>query len=125
MERLPKSISRETAEHYVWGGVCDGWRLLDRSDLSVIEERVPVGGAEVAHVHGRARQFFYVLAGNARLEFEREAVELGPGQGLEVASGVAHRFVNAGDGDVRFLVISTPTTRGDRTDLAGWLETGG
>ncbi len=125
MERLLKSVSRETADHYVWGGVCDGWRLLDGSDLSVIEERVPAGGAEVRHVHERARQFFYVLAGSARLEFESGAVELGPGQGLEVAPGAAHRFVNAGDGDVRFLVISTPTTRGDRTDLTGWFGKGG
>ena len=119
MEQSTQAVSRDTAEHYVWGEVCDGWRLLDQPDLSVIEERVPAGGAEVAHVHGRARQFFYVLEGKARLEFENRSVELAPGQGLDVPPGVAHRFVNAGDADVRFLVISAPTTRGDRTDLAG------
>ncbi len=113
------AVDTRVAEHYVWGEVCDGWRLLDRPDLSVIEERVPAGGAEVAHVHGRARQFFFVLAGKARLEFGDRSVELEPGQGLEVPPGVAHRFVNAGDVDVRFLVISAPTTRGDRTDLVG------
>ena len=119
MEQSTQAVSRDTAEHYVWGEVCDGWRLLDQPDLSVIEERVPAGGAEVAHVHGRARQFFFVLQGKARLEFENRSVELAPGQGLDVSPGVAHRFVNAGGVEVRFLVISAPTTRGDRIDLAG------
>lgn len=118
MENSTRAVSRETAEHYVWGDACDGWRLLDRPDLSVIEERVPAGGAEVAHVHGHARQFFYVLEGMARLEFENRSVELAPGQGLEVPPGLAHRFVNVGDGDVRFLVVSAPTTRGDRANLS-------
>jgi hypothetical protein len=33
------SISRENAEHYVWGEVCDGWRLAKDAKLSVIEEQ--------------------------------------------------------------------------------------
>jgi len=32
-------ISRENAEHYVWGDSCDGWHLVRDSDLSVGEER--------------------------------------------------------------------------------------
>lgn len=39
--------SIETADHYVWGEVCDGWHLLRRKDLSVIQERVPAGRAQV------------------------------------------------------------------------------
>jgi hypothetical protein len=39
------------AEHYVWGSVCDGWRLLNEADLSVIQERVPPGQGEVRHFH--------------------------------------------------------------------------
>jgi hypothetical protein len=44
-----------TAEHYRWGDVCDGWRLLSRPDLSVIQERIPPGAGEVRHFHSRAR----------------------------------------------------------------------
>lgn len=55
-----------------------------------------------------------MLSGRATLEFEGSAVEFGAGQGVEVAPGVAHRFVNRSREDVRFLVISAPNTRGDR-----------
>ena len=114
-----RAVDTHLAEHYTWGGVCDGWRLLADADLTVIEERVPAGAAEVRHVHARARQFFYVLAGDARLEFDDHVVDVRAGQGVHVPPGVPHRFVNAGDGDVRFLVISSPSTAGDRVDLAG------
>jgi mannose-6-phosphate isomerase-like protein (cupin superfamily) len=49
-------------------------------------------------VHDRARQLFSVLSGRAQLR----------------PAGVAHQFVGVGDTDVRFRVISAPTTRGDR-----------
>lgn len=107
---------QSTSEHYAWGGVCDGWRLLDRPDLSVIRERVPAGAAEVRHRHHQARQFFFVLAGMATIEFDDDQAVFGPGQGVEVAPGVRHRFVNRSDQDVEFLVISAPTTAGDRDE---------
>ena len=34
------SISRENAEHYVWGEICDGWHLVKDAKLSVIEEQM-------------------------------------------------------------------------------------
>jgi mannose-6-phosphate isomerase-like protein (cupin superfamily) len=58
--------SIENAEHYTWGDVCDGWHLLKRDDMSVIQECVPVGAAEIMHYHNRARQFFYVLQGEGK-----------------------------------------------------------
>ncbi|PKF76460.1 cupin domain-containing protein, partial [Vibrio sp. vnigr-6D03] len=33
-------ISRENAEHYVWGERCDGWHLVKSTSLSVIQEKV-------------------------------------------------------------------------------------
>jgi hypothetical protein len=39
---------------------------------------------------------------------------LGIGQGLEIAPEVAHTAMNRGGGDVEFLVVSHPSTRGDR-----------
>lgn len=104
------------AEHYVWGGDCDGWHLLKHPDLSVIRERVPPGRGEIRHYHSRARQFFFVLTGRAVLEFDDGVVDFGPGEGVHVLPGVHHRFVNKGPGPVEFLVISSPTTLGDRTN---------
>lgn len=101
----------------MWGEVCDGWRLLSLPDLSVIEERVPAGAGEVRHFHGRARQFFFVLSGRATLEFDGTSVTFGPGEGVHVPPGAAHRFANASGEDVVFLVVSAPSTAGDRTNV--------
>jgi mannose-6-phosphate isomerase-like protein (cupin superfamily) len=107
-------ISIENTEHYIWGGNCDGWHLLNRDDMSVIEERVPAGSAEVMHYHERARQFFYILGGEGRMSFEDHEIILREGQGLEIPPMVEHQFKNNSQMDVHFLVISVPSTRGDR-----------
>ena len=111
-------ISIENAEHYVWGETCDGWHLLKREDMSVIQERVPAGGAEVMHYHMKARQFFYVLEGEGTIVFDEQEVVLRTGQGIEIVPGVRHQFKNGSDLDVHFLVISIPSTRGDRINSA-------
>jgi mannose-6-phosphate isomerase-like protein (cupin superfamily) len=109
--------STENAEHYVWGEVCDGWHLLKRDDLSVIQERVPEGGAEVMHYHNIARQFFYILEGEGTMAFEDHEVVLLKGQGLEISPQTKHQFKNQSNADVHFLVISIPTTKGDRINV--------
>jgi len=110
-------VSIEHAEHYIWGEVCDGWHLLKRDDMSVIQERVPAGGAEVIHYHTKARQFFYILEGEGAIVFEDQLITLKKGQGLEIAPQVNHQFKNQSSADVHFLVISVPSTRGDRVNL--------
>lgn len=111
------AIDTHSAEHYRWGGNCDGWHLARSARLSVIEERVPPGGSEVRHVHDRAEQFFYILSGQAAMVFESHTVTLLAGQGLHVPAGVVHRFTNPGEHEVRFIVVSTPPTAGDRRNL--------
>jgi mannose-6-phosphate isomerase-like protein (cupin superfamily) len=110
-----KSVA--TAEHYRWGRVCDAWRLLDRLDLSVIQERIPPGAGEVRHRHERARQLFFVLGGQLEIELGDQVLHLAPSDSLEVPPGDAHRVRNAGDVDASFLVVSAPTAQGDRTNL--------
>lgn len=112
---LPVS-TRNGGEHYRWGDGCDGWHLLRRDDLSVIQELVPAGASERAHHHERSRQFFYILEGAAAIEMDGRLVRLGPEEGLEVPPGTVHRFVNDSDAPVRFLVISMPKSHGDRVD---------
>ena len=109
-------ISIANAEHYTWGTACDGWFLLEGDDLTVIEERVPPGMAEVRHRHAAARQFFYVLLGEATLEVDGQVHVLGAGEGLYVPAGAAHQLRNAASGDVRFLVVSSPNSHGDRSE---------
>jgi mannose-6-phosphate isomerase-like protein (cupin superfamily) len=107
-------ISRAMAQHYSWGTHCDGWHLVRLPDMSVIQERVPPGGAECRHYHECARQFFFVLAGSLTIEWERETVLLGPGQGCEIAPRVPHQVRNNGDQDADFQVVSCPPSHGDR-----------
>lgn len=110
-------ISKGTAEHYVWGGDCDGWHLLKRPEFSVIHERMPAGRAETRHFHATARQLFFVLAGELTMIFDDRTETIRSGEAVEIEPRVSHQAMNRGAGPVEFLVISHPTTRGDRTDV--------
>jgi len=113
----PEVISRSSASHYVWSGVCDGWRLVNGGDLSVIEERMPPGSREQRHSHTRARQFFYVLSGVLTIERNGAVLAIAAGHGLEMPPGTPHQARNDSAADVVFLVISAPTTAGDRIEV--------
>jgi len=92
-------------------------RRLDPADLSVIEERGPPGAGETLHVHHRARQVFYVLRGQLTIEVGLQPHVLESSDSIHVPPGAPHRVHNTGSGEACFLVISTPTTHGDRTNL--------
>jgi mannose-6-phosphate isomerase-like protein (cupin superfamily) len=111
------TVATGNSQHYRWGDGCDGWHLLQSPSLHVIEERVPPGKSERRHVHAKAQQFFFILAGRAVLELAGREHALETGQGIEVAPGLPHCFKNPYTEAVTFLVISQPTTRGDRQDL--------
>jgi mannose-6-phosphate isomerase-like protein (cupin superfamily) len=120
-ESISQNISRDNAEQYAWGERCQGWRLVSNADLSVIEEIMPPGTEEQIHRHRLAQQFFYILSGEAVMEFGDQKVAMGPGQGVTVNPDVAHRIRNLSNTEVRFLVISQPSTRnGDRENLSQW-----
>ena len=105
-----------SSPHYVWGEGCDGWRLTDTPGLSVIEERMPPATSEVRHRHGSAAQCFYVLSGTLTLEVEGMAHRVASRQAMTVTPPALHQARNEGPEDVRFLVISAPSTRGDREE---------
>ncbi|WP_371055787.1 cupin domain-containing protein [Rhodosalinus sp. K401] len=109
-----RKINRSNSEHYVWADVCDGWRLLDGQDLSVIDEEMPPGAREIRHVHAHANQLFFVLHGTLTIEIEGDMVHLSASDACNVKPGQKHQAQNASRESVRFLVISAPTTRGDR-----------
>lgn len=107
-------ISTQTAEHYTWGECCDGWHLLRSDECSVIQERMPPKTSEMAHFHNRSRQFFYVLSGTLSILAEGKLHTLQTEQGIEIAPKVIHRVFNDTQSDVRFIVISSPPSHGDR-----------
>ncbi|HEY3991055.1 MAG TPA: cupin domain-containing protein [Acidobacteriaceae bacterium] len=120
-----KPISIATAEHYTWPSAisaqtctCDGWHLHRSESLTIIEERMPPGTAEQRHLHQRATQFFYVLAGVLIIELDGEEHRLTPSTGLTVLAQTPHQVFNHGSEDARFLVISEPPGHGDRLPVA-------
>lgn len=113
---LPMAINRENAEHYRWGVDCDGWHLVRTKDLSVIEEFMPPGAAEVRHHHRQSQQFFYVVEGEILMEVDGEKTLVSAGSGIRIPPGARHQVRNPSSSAVRFLVISQPPSHGDRID---------
>ena len=118
VRQFPSPVSIASAEHYSWGEACDGWHLVKQEGISVLQERMPPGTAEVRHRHGRARQFFYVLSGTLTLELEGTTHAIAAGAGIEVPPGAAHTAANRGAEDTYFLLVSQPPAHGDRELVA-------
>ena len=108
--------NKENAEKYSWGNNCSGWHLVKSNDLSIIEEIMPPGTQEKRHYHLHAQQFFQILKGKAIFEMEDKLFEVEEGSGIHILPKVKHRIRNSEPVDLHFLVISQPTSRGDRFD---------
>ena len=107
-------IEKDNAEHYTWGGMCEGWHLVRTDTHNIIEERIPPGGSESRHRHQKARQFFYVLKGILSFEIDGKELDLSPRQGIEIKASIPHSVLNRSTGDAEFLLFSTPPSQGDR-----------
>ena len=107
-------ISKSTAEHYTWGAACDGWHLVRQAALSVIHDRMPPSSSEARHLHRHARQFFFILSGTATIEVAGTRETLEPQPGVEVPPGAPHQIFNETNADLEFIVISQPSSHGDR-----------
>lgn len=106
--------SKGNSEHYNWGNVCSGWRLLQTENLGVIEESMPPHTQEKRHYHEFAQQFFYILKGNATFLIGKERVHVHEGEGCHIPAKTEHQIRNDAVENLNFLVISQPTTAKDR-----------
>lgn len=109
-------VNKSIVEHYKWGNNCDGWHLLKSRGLSIIEERMPSGTSEVLHYHEVAEQFFLILKGRATFIYNDQRMEVSERSGIYIAPKVVHRIINEESKDLEFVVISRPSTRGDRIE---------
>jgi mannose-6-phosphate isomerase-like protein (cupin superfamily) len=110
-------IKKEKAEHYIWGGICDGWHYLKSDSLSIIREKMPPNTSEQKHRHNIAQQFFYVLEGSAVFHFNNEVFNINKGEGIHIPQGTDHFISNRTDQELEFIVISQPKSHGDRINL--------
>ena len=114
MKKQNAIVSTNSVDPYHWGSESLGWHLLDSEALSIIEECVPPGDCEQRHFHQYSQQFFYVLQGIATIEMEGRLLSLRQGEGVHVPARCAHQLFNHEQEDLRFLVISSPKSHGDR-----------
>jgi mannose-6-phosphate isomerase-like protein (cupin superfamily) len=110
-------INKEKAEHYIWGGICDGWHYLKTDSLSVIREKMPAGASEQKHKHDIAQQFFFILEGSAEFHINNEVYHVNKDEGLHIPPGTEHCICNRTDKNIEFIVISQPKSHGDRVNL--------
>lgn len=114
--------SIKNAEHYIWGNNCDGWHLLKSDELSVIQERMPYGTAEVLHYHTNTQQVFYVLSGTATFEVNGETQVVVKNESLHIPKKTLHKISNQQKEDLNFLVVSQPKSHGDRVELVDYTD---
>lgn len=115
---MSKVSKQQPLKHYQWGDGCDGWNLVDEPTLSVKQERMPAGTAELLHYHERALQFFFILKGTATFEINGELIEVNEQEGIEIKKGTKHRISNNTNEDLEFILSSQPSTQNDRINLS-------
>ena len=115
-QRSMAIVSTDNSAHYEWGDGCDGWHLVRTPALSVIKEKVPSGREEIRHYHNQSEQFFFVLEGIASIEVNGVMHQVRSQQGIHIEAGIAHQLRNNQDGDLIFIVTSTPPSHGDRVE---------
>ncbi|MDQ0592656.1 mannose-6-phosphate isomerase-like protein (cupin superfamily) [Chryseobacterium ginsenosidimutans] len=109
--------SKNNSEHYIWGNGCDSWILKDSQSLTVKQEIMPSGTSEKLHFHTNAEQFFYILKGEAVFYINEEKFSVKTGESISVLPKSKHYISNESEEDLEFLVVSTPSTDNDRTEI--------
>jgi mannose-6-phosphate isomerase-like protein (cupin superfamily) len=110
-------VSKNNVQHYVWGEACEGWYLENSAERTIIQEQMPAGTCEIKHVHEKAKQFFFILNGEAVMWMDGAEIRLQKEEGCTIHPRIPHQIRNVSQEAVEFLVISTPSTKGDRTAL--------
>lgn len=76
--------------------------------LFFADHPMPAGYAVPMHVHETEDELFYILDGELTLMGEAGETVAGAGSFVHLPRGVPHGFRNAGDREIRMLVITTP-----------------
>ena len=99
---LNNPVTRETMIFRHTSAETDGEAVVVET---VVE---PDGFVAAAHVHPQQSERFEVLEGELRLTVEHDEVIAHPGDTITVRPGARHRFRNAGDRPVRFVMEIRP-----------------
>jgi mannose-6-phosphate isomerase len=86
-----------------WGS----YTVLDDSAPTHKVKRIVVrpGKRLSLQTHARRAEHWFVVEGVARVTIDGSCVDIGPGQAIDIATGVAHRIENVGDDDLVFIEV--------------------
>jgi quercetin dioxygenase-like cupin family protein len=84
-------------------------------EYTAIELRAEPGAVvAAAHVHPSQTERFEILEGRLAAKVDGEAIEAGPGDVIVVEPGQAHKWWNAGDGELVFRTEIRPSLQFER-----------
>ena len=83
--------------------------LSDEDDHKVKRIVVHPGKRLSYQTHARRAEHWYVVSGTATVTLDGTDHQVGPGQAVDIAQGMAHRCANEGGEDVVFIEVQ----RGD------------
>src|SRR3954453_6538025 len=84
---------------------------------SLAEATVPPGGATIAHLHRRAEELYYFIAGRGRVRVGDDEREVGRGDCVVIPPGTAHKLWNIGEDALVLLCCCAPAYSHDDTEL--------
>lgn len=111
------AVTKHNAPHFTWRDRCDGWTLVSRPTLHILQERMPPNTYELRHRHQSTAQFYYVLEGEATVNVNTRSFTIGNGEGVAIPPGSEHQMRNDSRADLEFLVMSSQPPRDDRFDV--------
>jgi mannose-6-phosphate isomerase-like protein (cupin superfamily) len=76
--------------------------------IGVIETVFPPGDGVLFHMHSREDETFYVVSGIGEFRLDNTTVVRGPGSIIFGPRDVPHTFRNAGDTDLKCLIVYSP-----------------
>ena len=63
--------------------------------------------------HAKRAEHWFMVSGNATVTLDGDAIELAPGQAVDIPLGAAHRIANDGTADVVFIEVQHGTYFGE------------
>jgi mannose-6-phosphate isomerase len=85
-----------------WGN----YTVIDTGLAHKVKRIVVAPGRRLSYqIHGRRAEHWFVIQGCGRATLDGAHIEVSPGATVDVASGVAHRIENIGDGELVFIEV--------------------
>ena len=83
--------------------------VIEAAKSYMVKVVVPVGDGHNFHRHPEMHEILYILKGRAEQWIEDEMQLLEVGDSVYIDADVAHATFNAGEGELEFLAVLSPT----------------